>query len=75
MSTHITDLTTARDRAATRLKEVLANPKPSYSVNGQTIQWSAYCNMLTETIDRCNRLIAAGDNDGAPFEIISQGIT
>jgi len=75
MSDYTDNLVEARENAAARLKEVLANPKPSYSVNGQTVQWSAYCNMLTETISRLNRLIAEGEPDGMPVEIISQGYT
>jgi hypothetical protein len=72
---YLTSLTDARDKAAARLAEALASPKPSYMVNGQSVQWSAYCNMLTETIGRLNRLIAEGDVDGTPVEIVSQGYT
>ncbi len=72
---YVTNLETTRLRVSQRLAEVHANPKPSYSVNGQTIQWSGYCNMLTESLARLNKLIEQGEVDDEPFEIASQGIT
>jgi len=72
---YIDDLKTTREQVAARLKEITAEQKPSYSVNGQTVQWSAYHNMLSEQLARLNKLIAEGDGDGSPVEIVSQGYT
>lgn len=69
-----TNLITTRLNVSKRLSEITSNPKPSYSVNGQTVQWAAYHNMLTETLARLNKLIAEGEVDTEPFEIHSQGI-
>jgi len=73
--TYISNLEEARDNAASTLASITANPKPNYTVNGQSVQWSEYSKMLTNLIDRLNKLIAAGEVDEEPFEIISRGIT
>jgi hypothetical protein len=46
----------ARDAAADRLVDVLADPKPSYSIDGETVQWSAYADMLQRQIEKMNQL-------------------
>ena len=69
--TYISDLEDARDNIATLLKNMTANPKPSYSIDGQTIQWSAYFRMLTDKLETINQAISAGN----PFEETMQGYT
>lgn len=48
------ELIDTRNRAVARRKEILATPKPSYSIDGQTIQWAAYLRALSATIASAN---------------------
>ena len=73
--TYTENLTEIRLRASQRLREILANPKPTYMLNGQQMSWTAYQRFLSELIKQCNELIAAGDVTGVPFELHSQGFT
>jgi DNA-binding ferritin-like protein len=75
MATYMENLETARDQCAERLVEITASPKPSYNVNGQQVSWTAYQQMLTKQISELNSLIAQGEPDTTPTEIISQGLT
>jgi len=67
--TYIADLETARDQVAARIKDVTAKAKPSYSVDGQTVSWTAYLTELRKQLKDLNDLIAAGD----PVEVASIG--
>lgn len=40
-----------REAAATRLSELLASPKPSYSIDGQSVSWGDYHERLTKQIE------------------------
>ena len=44
--TYIDDLTTARDNLAARIKDLTAQPKPNYSIDGQTVSWGDYLRQL-----------------------------
>jgi len=44
----IANLKEARASIALRLKEMMANPKPSYSIDGQFVQWGALYNTLLQ---------------------------
>jgi hypothetical protein len=59
----------ARDRAAETLAEILASPKPTYSIHGQSYTWTDYATMLREQIAECNKLLAQAE----PFEEVSNG--
>ncbi len=67
--TYIDDLTTARDQAASLIKDITASPKPSYSVDGQTVSWTQYLAELTKQVKDLNYLITAGK----PYEHQSVG--
>lgn len=68
---YIDDLTTARDNFAAKLAEVSAAPKPTYSIDGQSVSWTEYYKFLSEQVERLNVQI----NNGEPFEVVSTGIT
>lgn len=55
--------------ALTRLAETLANPKPSYSIDGQSVSWTEYQKMLQETIRWADEQAAT---DAGPYESIVQ---
>jgi len=57
--------------SADELADLRANPKPTYSIDGQTVSWTDYVRALQETVDWCDaKLIGL-----APFEIQSQATT
>ncbi len=65
-------LETARDNFAAILVEISTNPKPSYTVNGQTFSWVEYQRFLLDAIKNLNdQIVALSD----PYEIIHQGMT
>lgn len=54
------DLIIARNNLITKYKTVSANPKPSYSVDGQSVSWESYLSNLSSEIDKLNKLIILG---------------
>lgn len=55
------DLTTARNNYIAQLKDISVNPKPTYTVDGQTFKWTEYQKFLTEQIKTLEGLIASED--------------
>ena len=53
-----------------QLVDLRANPKPSYSIDGQSVSWDDYVQSLQDTVDWCDTKLADAD----PFEIRSQGV-
>ncbi len=62
---------TIKNQTLQLIEDLRANPKPTYSIDGQTVSWTHYVETLQETVDWCDRKIA----DSEPFEIHTQGIT
>ena len=60
----IDTLKTARSNAITRLAEVLATPKPSYNIDGQSIDWNGYVAQLRESIRALDAMIATESGEG-----------
>jgi hypothetical protein len=61
-----TDLIALRAQSMALLKEVRAEQKPSYNVNGQQVDWKAYAEMLKEEIRDWTEEI--GDGGAEPWE-------
>ena len=62
---------TIRSLTLAQLVDLRANPKPTYSIDGQTISWTSYIQSLQQTVDWCDaKLIGL-----APFEVQSRGTT
>jgi|GEM_PF-544524 len=79
MPTNTEMLTTIRTQALTRISELTENPKPSYQIDGQTVQWNDYLKQLRETVVWCDEQLAAEADEtveGLPeaFEVRSQAI-
>jgi hypothetical protein len=70
--TWIDDITTARDNAAANLKDILASPRPSYTVGEKTFEFNEYLAVLRETIASLTTMI--DDQAETPFEISSEGV-
>ena len=71
MATNKAQLETIRSQTLQIIVDITANPKPTYTIDGQTIQWSDYLAKLRETVNWCNEQLAAED----PSETISRAIT
>ena len=71
MATYAENLVTARNNIAARLAEVTANPKPDYSIDGESWSWSSYVTMLTNQLSVLEKSIITADG---PFEVRSRGM-
>jgi hypothetical protein len=60
-----------RSLTLAQLVDLRANPKPTYSIDGQTISWTAYIQSLQETVDWCDAKLVGLE----PFEVQSRGTT
>jgi len=40
------------------IAEITATPKPSYNVDGQSVQWADYLKQLRSTVEWCDQQIA-----------------
>ncbi len=69
MATYAENLVSARDAYATEL--ALGNVKPTYSIEGQNVDWNAYRASLLDSIARLNGLI---DSANGPWEVITEGM-
>ena len=43
------------------IAEMTANPKPSYAVDGQSVQWTDYLKQLRATVEWCDQQIARSE--------------
>ncbi len=71
MPSYLENLHTARDQIAANLATITAEPKPNYSIDGQSVSWQSLVESYTQQLARLDDLIAAAE----PFEIFSQGTT
>jgi hypothetical protein len=63
------DIATAIDGVAAIIKDMTLNPKPDYSVNGQSISWGSYLDMLTRQL---TALQQAQQSLAGPFQRITR---
>ncbi len=71
MATLLENLLTARQNIASNLAEITAQPKPSYSIDGQQVSWQSLFDSYIGQLQALNAQIAAAE----PFEFSSQGCT
>lgn len=69
MGSETTAIETIRDQTLTQIEQMTLDPKPSYSVDGQRVEWQAYLESLQQTVDWCERKLS----DAEPFETRSEG--
>ncbi len=60
-----------RSQTLALMAQITAAPKPSYTLDGQTVSWADYLRQLQLTVDWCNRQLAGEE----PFEVRSTGYT
>lgn len=56
-----TELQTTLENFVTALKTASENPKPSYSIDGQSVSWGEYLKMLQEGIKATAELLGTFD--------------
>ena len=71
MATDAEQIATIKTQTLARIVEITAAPKPSYSIDGQSVSWGDYLAQLQRTLDWCNVQLVAEE----PFEIHSLGFT
>ncbi len=71
MATHAEQYATIKTNTLAVIADITASPKPSYSIDGQSISWGEYLAQLQATVEWCDKQIAGNE----PFEILSQGYT
>jgi len=62
---------TIRSQTLALISEITANPKPSYSLDGQQVAWTEYLAQLQRTVAWCDERLAGDD----PFELHTTGYT
>ena len=69
MATYAANLSTARDQIAANLVTITADPKPNYTIDGQTVSWQSLFDSYMSQLEKLNAALAASD----PFELESIG--
>lgn len=64
-------LRTIRAQTLAIIAEITKTPKPTYSLDGQSVSWETYLKQLQATVSWCNTQIAASE----PCEIRTQAGT
>lgn len=54
-----------------RIQEVTSQPKPNYTIDGQTVSWQSYLDSLFDKLQKIDEQI----NANQPFEERSIGVT
>jgi hypothetical protein len=65
----IDDLNTAINQVAAQIKDITANPKPDYSINGQSVSWASYLSMLVQQL---TQLQTAQQSLAGPYQRITR---
>jgi len=69
MPTPAENIGAAIENIASQIRDITANPKPDYSVNGQSVSWSSYLDMLTRQLDALQK---AQQNLAGPYQRITR---
>lgn len=69
MPTPADDIGAAIVNVAAQIREITTQPKPDYSVGGQSISWGSYLSMLTEQLQK---LQAAQQALQGPFQKVTR---
>lgn len=72
MPTTTEQIITIKSQTLANIAAITAAPKPSYSIDGQSVSWGEYLKQLQETVKWCDEQLAA---EAGPFEFQSQAIT
>lgn len=67
-----TDIAQAIANISQTIKEITANPKPNYTVDGQTVNWADYLDTLTTKLQS---LLKTQQLLGGPFQRMTRIIS
>jgi hypothetical protein len=71
MPTDLEQIATIKTQTLARIVEITAQPKPTYDIDGQKVNWETYLKQLHATADWCDQQLLAND----PFDATSQAVT
>jgi hypothetical protein len=71
MPTDLEQLELIRSRTLQQIADLRAEPKPSYSLDGQWVSWTTYVESLQATVDWCEQKLAGCE----PYEFRTQAYT
>lgn len=71
MATDAENIATIKSNTLAVIAEITTSPKPSYSIDGQSVSWGDYLAKLQNTVQWCNEQLSGEE----PFEVVSQGYT
>ena len=63
-------LLSIRAQTLERIQDLTASPKPTYTIDGQNIDWNEYLEQLRQTVDWIDAYL----NRELPFELVSQAV-
>ena len=72
MPTDAEQFATIKTQTLAVIATITAAPKPTYTIDGQTVAWGDYLAKLQATVAWCDEQLAA---TSGPFEVLSQGYT
>ena len=62
------NLIAARDAIAANIAAEAANPKPSYSIDGESVDWTSWARVQQERVEQLNKMI----NAMSPYFIVTR---
>lgn len=71
MPTQLENLLAARDNVAANLAAITADPKPNYTIDGQSVSWQGLFDSYVAQLEKLNAQINAAD----PYEFETRGET
>jgi hypothetical protein len=71
MPTDLEQIATIKTQTLARIVEITAQPKPTYDIDGQKVNWETYLKQLQTTAAWCDQQLNAND----PYEATSQAVT
>jgi hypothetical protein len=70
VATALENLLQARESLIAKIAEATANPRPTYSLDGQSFDWTSYLGMLTDQLVKLDEAIMRAQ---APWQVKSRG--
>lgn len=71
MPTDLEQIATIKSQTLARMVEITAQPKPSYDIDGQRVDWATYLKQLQMTVAWCDVQLSGAE----PFEQATQAGT
>jgi hypothetical protein len=71
MATNAEIIATIKTQTLARIQEITAQPKPNYTIDGQSVRWADYLKQLWEVVANCDAQLSAE----SPEEVITRGYT